>query len=103
VSAPVVRNVVVQRWGTPNETMGSVNEPREREERGHRYNEKWTYRLAATTPNQPTERVVYWLRYDFVAAYLINRDGAATPEDLAEVLGHQRDRRYRPAGARSVH
>ena len=93
---PVSRNLVVQRWGTPNATIGSVNEPREMEEHGHRFNEKWTYRLSPTAPDQPKERLIYWLRYDFVAAYLVTAGGAAVREDLASVLGGLRDRRYHP-------
>ena len=100
MNAPVDRNVVVQTWGTPGATVGSVNEPREQEEHGHRFNEKWIYRLATSTPDQPTTRVIYWLRYDFVAAYLITRDGIATPEDVAGAFAHRRDRRFRPTGAR---
>ena len=51
-TAVISRNLVVQRWGTPNATVGSVNEPREMEEHGHRFNEKWIYRLSAA----PTRR-----------------------------------------------
>jgi hypothetical protein len=41
MSAPTIsRNVVVQCFGTPNVTVGSVNEPREMEEHGLRFNEK---------------------------------------------------------------
>lgn len=100
MNAPVDRNVVVQTWGTPNATVGSVNEPREQEEHGHRFNEKWIYRLAGSAADQPATRVIYWLRYDFVAAYLVTRDGVATPEDVAGSIARQRDRRYRPSGAR---
>ncbi len=92
----VVRNLVVQRWGTPNATVGSVNEPREREEHGHRFNEKWTYRLSQTTPDQPKERLIYWLRYDFVAAYLVTAAGTVVREELASVISGLRDRRYVP-------
>lgn len=102
MSAPVVRNRVVQDWGTPHATIGSVNEPRELEEHGHRFNEKWIYRLAATRPEQPVERVIYWLRYDFVAAYRVTRDGVATPEDIAGTLTRRPDRRYRPTDARPI-
>jgi hypothetical protein len=97
VSTPVVsRNLVVQCWGTPSATVGSVNEPREQEEQGHRFNEKWTYRLSPTTPDQPKERLIYWLRYDFVAAYLVTANGALVREDLAAVISGLRDRRYHP-------
>jgi len=79
--APVSRNVLVKRWGTPTTVVGSVNEPREMEERGHRFNEKWVYRSAGTV-DAPAERVVYWLRYDVVASYLVPRSGEAVREDL---------------------
>ena len=95
MSAPtVVRNLVVQCWGTPHTTVGSVNEPREMEEHGHHFNEKWIYRLSQTAPDQPKERIIYWHRYDFVAACLLAANGAVVPEDLASVIGGLRDRRY---------
>lgn len=95
MSTPTIsRNQIVQIWGTPARTIGSVNEPREAEEHGHRYNEKWIYRLAATKPDAPTERVVYWLRYDFVASCLIGKGGIVTEEDLTRLVGGSRDRRY---------
>ena len=92
----VVRNEVVQCFGTPNVTLGSVNEPRELEEHGRRFNEKWIYRLLRPTPDAPVERHVYWLRYDFVGAYLVSADGAAAPEDLASCLANVQSRRYVP-------
>ena len=42
---PIRRNMIVQRWGTPAATVGSVNEPRERSENGVAFNEKWLYRV----------------------------------------------------------
>ena len=98
-TSTIVRNVVVQRWGTPHATMGSVNEPREMEEYGHRFNEKWIYRLSLTTPDQPKERILYWHRYDFVAAHLVMANGAVVPEDLASVVSGLSDRRYHPQSA----
>jgi hypothetical protein len=92
----ISRNLVVQRWGTPNATVGSVNEPRESTEHGHRFNEKWVYRLSAASPDEPTERIIYWQRYDFVGACLVHRSGAVVEEDLGRVLGPGRDRRYHP-------
>ena len=98
MSAPaIVRNEVVQCFGTPTVTIGSVNEPREREEHGRRFNEKWIYRLARPTPDAPAERQVYWLRYDFVGSYLVSADGAVTPEDLANCVASVESRRYVPA------
>jgi hypothetical protein len=98
----ISRNLVVQAWGTPHTTVGSVNEPREMEEHGHRFNEKWIYHLSHPGPGQPKERVIYWLRYDFVASYLVNADGSVTPEDLSRTLAGLADRLYRPAAAPST-
>ena len=93
------RNMAVQRWGTPHLTMGSVNEPREREEHGLRFNEKWIYR-APHEPSRPRERVIYWLRYDFVASYLIDREGRVQREDPRVVFRGLADRQFVPATAR---
>ena len=80
-------------------TVGSVNEPREMEEHGLRFNEKWVYRLAAPSPGEPVERVIYWYRYDFVGACLVSKDGVVTPDDLGRALGNRRDRRFHPPAA----
>ena len=61
------RNMVVTRLGTPDRTEGSLNDPRERVEDGVRYNEKWLYPHLGDDPAGVPIRVVYWLRYDFVA------------------------------------
>jgi hypothetical protein len=92
----IVRNMVVQCWGTPNTTVGSVNEPREMEEHGHRFNEKWVYRLSPTTPDQPSERIIYLRRYDFVGACVVTKSGVVTNEDVGRILANLRDRRYHP-------
>ena len=92
----IVRNLVVQCWGTPNATIGSVNEPREMEEHGHRFNEKWVYRLSPVTLDQPIERIIYWQRYDFVGACLVTKSGVVSNEDVARSLARRRDRRYHP-------
>lgn len=96
-AARIVRNEVVQRFGTPDVTIGSVNEPRELEEHGYRFNEKWIYRLERPTADAPVERHVYWLRYDFVASFLVAAAGNTWPEDLASCLAEVQDRRYVPA------
>lgn len=93
----IVRNEVVQCFGTPDVTIGSVNEPRELEEHGLRCNEKWVYRLPRPTADAPSERHVYWFRYDFVGSYLVGAGGTVTPDDLASCLAQVPSRRYVPA------
>jgi len=95
-AAEIRRNLVVQRWGTPQTTVGSLNEPREREENGVGFNEKWVYRLPRVEPDDPCERLVYWHRYDFVAAFLVYADGRVAREDAATVLAGLRSREYVP-------
>jgi hypothetical protein len=96
-AARITRNHVVQRWDTPQVTIGSVNEPREMEEHGLRFNEKWVYRLPQPDPTQPKERILYWLRYDLVGSFLVNGDGTTTPEDVARQLADVTDRLYHPS------
>ncbi len=62
------RNEIVRWFGTPDEAEGSVNEPREREENGFRFNERWVYRHPRNDPANAVERVVYWRRYDYVGS-----------------------------------
>jgi hypothetical protein len=93
------RNAVVQRWGTPHETVGSLNEPREREENGVVFNEKWVYRLPRPEPTDPRARIVYWKRYDFVAAFVITADGSLVREDAAALLADLNPRLYVPPSA----
>lgn len=64
------RNRIVKHFGTPDVTEGSVNEPREREENGHRFNEKWVYKHPLRDPAGALERVIYWRRYDYVASMI---------------------------------
>jgi hypothetical protein len=94
--AVVRRNLVVQRWGTPQATVGSLNEPREQEEHGLRFNEKWLYRAPRNDPAKVRERVVYWLRYDFVASYVLDRDGQWAREDPRALLVGLSDREFVP-------
>jgi len=94
--ATLRRNVVVQRWGTPQVTIGSLNEPREREEHGVVFNEKWVYKLPRVEPTDPPERLVYWLRYDFVASLLVGADGRISREDPAALAGGLSSRGYLP-------
>lgn len=90
------RNAVVLRWGTPQRTTGSLNEPREREENGVRFNEKWVYRLPRPEPDDPRERIVYWQRYDFVASFLVDAAGGVHREDARAFLADVNVREYRP-------
>ena len=55
---PIRRNMIVQRWGTPAATVGSVNEPRERSENGVAFNEKWLYRVPGHGAEPGYERIV---------------------------------------------
>ncbi len=93
----ISRNQIVQLWGTPAVTVGSVNEPRESQEHGHRFNEKWVYRLPTAGADDPSERIIYWLRYDFVASLLVTKSGSAREEDVTRLAGGERDRRFHPA------
>jgi hypothetical protein len=98
----VRRNQVVQRWGTPDATVGSVNEPRTFEEHGVRANEKWIYRRKDDDPREPRERIIYWFRYDFVASYLLADDGTLQREDVAVFLAALDARVYDPDRAAPV-
>jgi hypothetical protein len=86
-SAPVVRrDDVVRLFGTPDDTAGSVNEPRIRLEHGVEFNEKWIYNWPRNEPTRPRCRVIYWQRYDFVASIRIEQDGHLVRESPAELL-----------------
>ena len=100
----VTRNRVVLHWGTPSVTIGSVNEPREGEEEGLRFNEKWIYRSHAGDPAHPVERVVYWMRYDYVASFARYADGRVTRDDPRVFAEPRDDRRWVPSshGAQQV-
>jgi len=91
------RNLVVQRWGTPQATLGSLNEPREREENGVEFNEKWIYRHPAHDPANAVERIIYCHRYDFVASFLVGADGRVAREDPTALLAGLPSRDYLPS------
>ncbi len=93
---PIRRNMIVQRWGTPAATVGSVNEPRERSENGVAFNEKWLYRVPGHGAEPGYERIIYWLRYDFVASFVIRPDGSVAREEPRPTLAGVRDRLYLP-------
>jgi len=68
MAGPIQRNLIVKFFGTPDATEGSVNEPREREEHGVRFNEKWVYKHPRRDPANATERIIYWRRYDYLGS-----------------------------------
>jgi hypothetical protein len=67
----VSRAEVWKRLGPPNDQIGSVNDPRIREDFGHKWNEKWIY---LTEDGKAVDKIVLWLRYDLVGAF--TADGA---------------------------
>ena len=85
---PILRNDVVRYFGQPNRTEGSVNEPREQEEHGWTFNEKWTYRQPPRDPAGAVERVIYWRRYDFVGSAIRKSADAEwqTDEGILEAI-----------------
>ena len=85
------RNDVVRIFGTPDETVGSVNEPRLRSEHGLSYNEKWTYNRPRHEPSRPRARVIYWSRYDLVASLRIEQDGHIVRESEHELRAREGD------------
>ena len=88
---PILRNTVVKYFGQPDRTEGSVNEPREREEHGFHFNEKWTYKLPPRDPLDAAERVIYWRRYDYVGSVVRTaKDGAWARDDgLPQALAQE--------------
>ncbi len=68
---------VRERFGIPDEVVGSVNDPRTYEENGVRWNEKWIYRL-----EHGASRIVYWHRYDCRGVLGASADGSVTRESL---------------------
>jgi hypothetical protein len=82
----LTRNDVVKLFGTPDETVGSVNEPRILNEGRLAYNEKWTYNAPRRELSRPLARYIFWLRYDFVASERVERDGTRVRETEAELL-----------------
>jgi hypothetical protein len=68
------RNAIVAILGTPDRTEGSLDDPREQEENGVRFNEKWIYRNLQSDVAGATMRIVYWRRYDFRGTFVRNSD-----------------------------
>lgn len=65
------------RWGIPDQSEGSVNNPRTLEEHGIRFNEKWVYFLEGGG-----RLLVYWHRYDCRGVLREAPDGSIAPEPL---------------------
>jgi hypothetical protein len=78
---PLDRATVWKLLGAPTDQVGSVNDPRTREECGVRWNEKWIYRDAH---GEGVERWVLWHRYDLRGVFRVGPDGACEPEALPE-------------------
>jgi hypothetical protein len=89
----IARNEIVRLFGTPTETVGSVNEPRQQHEAGFQYNERWIYDRPKNEPSRPKARVIYWQRYDFVASARIEQSGQWVRESPAELLDRHPDLR----------
>ncbi len=85
---PIQRNLIVKFFGTPDATEGSVNEPREREENGVRFNEKWTYKHPRRDPANAAERIIYWRRYDYRGSMIRRATGGdwSADEQLPALL-----------------
>ncbi len=83
--AQLGRNDIVRLFGTPDHTIGSVNEPRLTVEHGIEFNEKWVYEKPPNEPSRPTQRLIYWQRYDLVGAMRVEQDGHLVPESAPEL------------------
>src|SRR3984957_17769050 len=74
ISDHPARNAIVAILGTPDRTEGSLDDPREREEDGILFNEKWIYTDLHRDPAGAAMRMVYWMRYDFRGTAVRNTD-----------------------------
>jgi len=91
------RNAIVAILGTPDRTEGSLDDPREREENGVRFNEKWIYTWLRRDPAGAVMRAVYWMRYDFRGTVVRNGDAEPWRADTALVeAAAKRDSRLPP-------
>jgi hypothetical protein len=91
------RNAIVAILGTPDRTEGSLDDPREREEDGVRFNEKWIYTHLRRDPAGAVMRTVYWMRYDFRGTAVRNTDAEPWRPDTALVeAAASRDGRLPP-------
>ena len=72
------REHVWKTLGAPTEQVGSVNDPRKREDFGRTWNEKWIY---LDEDGRSVDKIVLWLRYDFVGAFGADGSPIKLPED----------------------
>ena len=94
------RNAIVAILGTPDRTEGSLDDPREREEDGVRFNEKWIYTHLRSDPAGAAMRAVYWMRYDFRGTAVRDSDAEPWRPDVALVeAAAKRDGRLPPLDA----
>ena len=88
------RNAIVALLGTPDRTEGSLDDPREREEDGVRFNEKWIYTRLRRDPAGAAMRAVYWMRYDFRGTFVRNSDAEPwRPDSALAAAAAKRDAR----------
>jgi hypothetical protein len=74
----VTRDRVWKKLGAPSDQVGSVNDPRTSFDFGRKWNEKWIY---LDEDGRSVEKVVLWLRYDFVGAFDAGGSPIKLPED----------------------
>ena len=72
------REEVWKSLGAPTDQLGSVNDPRTREDFGRKWNEKWIY---LDEDGKSIDKVVLWLRYDLVGAFASDGSPIKLPED----------------------
>jgi hypothetical protein len=97
MNAHPARNAIVAILGTPDRTVGSLDDPREREENGVVFNEKWIYTNLRSDPAGAAMRIVYWMRYDFRGTVVRDSDAQPWQPDRALVeTAAKRDPRLPP-------
>jgi hypothetical protein len=74
------RGLAWKLFGAPTDQVGSVNDPRTREDFGVKWNEKWVY----LDEDERVRQVVLWNRYDLAGAFRVKPDGSAEPLSIPE-------------------
>ncbi len=74
----ISRDRVWRELGAPTDQVGSVNDPRTREDFGRKWNEKWIY---LDPERGKIAKIVLWLRYDLVGAFASDGTPLAVCED----------------------